>query len=194
MENFEEQIQKFEQDYEDIIQKHYKEFPVLENDFCTLINEGTKLRNYLKENPQLCDENTYRVVSNQLHDMSLIEDKYKFLKHVLELKKILLDQYQKYLKFLMDNHKYNEAINIYNQMFAFTGNYFYKKEIANIELKIFGKYDKCLNTYKEIQPHMENVAHFWWEFSEVYSDGKDYYNQILCIQRAVKLEMEKMNK
>jgi len=194
MEDFEKRIEEFEKNYVKIKEARYKEFSELETEFCKVINEGTALRNYLKDNPELCDENTYRVLLNQLTDMSLIEDRYKFLEHVLDLKRILLKHYNDYVGFLVKNKNFNMAIRIYNQMYAFTGNPFYKKEIANIHLKIFNDYKKCFEIYKEIEPQMEKSPHFWWEFSEVYAIGKDYFNRIMCMQKAVKLEKEQMNK
>ena len=194
MKDFNKRIEKFEKNYIKIKKARFKDFAKLETEFCNLINEGTALRNHLKDNPELCDENTYRVLSNQLTDMSLIEDRYKFLEHVLDLKRILLKHYNDYVGFLVKNKNFNLAIRIYNQMYAFTGNPFYKKEIANIHLKAFGDYKKCFEIYKEIEPLMEKSPHFWWEFSEVYLIGKDYFNQVLCMQRAVKLEKEQMSK
>lgn len=194
MEDFEQKIEQFEKGYEKIKQERFKDFEELEVKFCDIINLGTELRNHLKSNPELCDENTYRVLNNQLHDTSLIEDKYKFLTHLLELKKMLLNHYQGYVEFLVKNKKFNQAIRIYEQMFAFTGNYFYKKEIANIHLMVFHNPQKCLEMYKEIEPHLSDKPYFWWEHSEVYKLLGDYFNQVLCMQKAVNLEMEKLNK
>jgi len=194
MEDFEQRIEKFEQDFDRISTKRdFKDFGEVETDFCNLVNEGTALRNYLVDNPNLCNENTYKILTNQSSDFSLLEDKYKFLEHTLIAKKMLLTHYNGYLEFLMKHKKYNQAIRIYNQLFLLTGSYFYKKEIANIQLKIYGQYDKCMETYKEIEPYMEKSPHFWWEFSEVYCIAGDYFNQISCIKKAVELEMEKMN-
>lgn len=184
MENFEQKIEEFEQEYQKIKQEPIDDFEKTELRYSALINKGTLLLNYLKSNPELFLKNTNNNLNNYRADIP-------FIAHLIELKKMRLKNYAYYAKFLITNKKFHQAINIFEQMYKDTGNYIFKKDIANIYLVALNNSQKCFEIYKEIEPYFEKDSRFWWEYSETYKIYGDYFNQLLCIKKAISIEMEK---
>jgi hypothetical protein len=48
----------------EINSKAYKNFGELETEYCALINEGNSIRKYIIENPNECDENSYKILTS----------------------------------------------------------------------------------------------------------------------------------
>ena len=85
---------------------------------------------------------------------------------------------------------YLEAINIYDNLFTITGNYNYQKEIANIHAGYLNNLDKAITLYKDLEKNLQEDAKYWWQFSELYENKNNHYKQVLCIQKAIKLELK----
>ena len=183
-------LRNFKSGVEEIKDKNFSNFSELEKEYCKLINTGTEIRNHLINNPNECDENSLKVLTNQTSDYSLLADKFKCLFSIITLTKDLLNHYQQYVFDLLKKEDYNYAVTIYEQMFKFSHNYTYKLEIANISYKFLNNPLKCYMIYKEIEPYMENDPRFLWGFSDVYSYFGNYFRQFVYIQKAVNAELK----
>jgi DNA-directed RNA polymerase beta subunit len=93
-------------------------------------------------------------------------------------------------KDFISKENYLDAINIYDNLFTITGNYNYQKEIANIHAVCLNNTDKAIALYKDLEKDLQNDAQFWWQFSEMYERKNNHYKQVLCIQKAIKLELK----
>ena len=173
----------------EINSKEYKNFGELETEYCALINEGNSIRKYIIENPNECDENSYKILTNQSQDISLMDEKFKCLFNIMYLTKSLFEKYSEYVQQLIKEQNYQEALNIYEQMFKFSGNYWYKKEQANIYYQIFGDVKKAFDIYESIEPFLSNTADYWWQFSEIQAANNNIFRQVLCIQKAIDIEL-----
>ncbi len=182
------ELENFNLLIKNIESKKFDDFYDLECEYCKIINLGNSIRNYIIQNPSLCSEQSIKVLTNQTNNLSLLEDKYKSLLNIIYLTKNLFDKYSIYVEQLKNEQKYEEAINIYEQMFKFSKDYKYLQYIANIKFAIFHEVQECFDIYKDIEIHLYNDKDFWWQFSDVYNAKQDIFNQILCIQKALNLE------
>ncbi|MBP3820720.1 hypothetical protein J6G99_03645 [bacterium] len=192
--DIERNLRELEYGAENIISKEFATFADLETSYLKLINKGNDIRNYLKQNPSLCNDNTLKILNNQSADFSLLEEKYKPLARLIPLIQNLLGHYQKYLNELLSRQDYAYAINIYEQMFKFTHNYNYKLEIANIYYLKLNNQRKSYEIYKEIEPYMENNLRFLYGFSELYKYFGNYFKQMLYIKKAIEAEAEELKR
>jgi len=192
MSDLDNRLENYKNECENLQNRTFENFYELEKTYCNLINEGNSIRTYIKENPSLCDENSLKVLTNQASNINLLDDKFKCLLNIIYLTRTLFDKYGERVKTLIQNKEYEEAINIYEQMFKFSGNWWYKKEIANIYYQIFNDMDKAFAIYKEVLPHMSDSAEFWWQLSELHEKNRVYFKQVLCMQNALNLELKAM--
>lgn len=186
--NIDKELESFNLLIKDIKSMKFNNFYELECEYCKTINLGNNIRNYIIQNPSICSEQSFKVLTNQTKDLSLLEDKYKPLLNIIYLTKSLFDKYSIYVEQLKNEQKYEEAINVYEQMFKFSQDYKYLQHIANIKFKIFHQVQECFDIYKDIKKHLYKDKDFWWQFSEVYNAKQDIFNQVLCIQKALNLE------
>ncbi len=189
MSDLDKRLEEYKRNCEEIKSKEFKNFGELENEYCKLINEGNQIRRYIIDNPEECDENSYKVLTNQTTDPSVIDEKFKCLFNIVFLTRDLFGKYTEYVQQLIQKKDFKEAINIYEQMFRLSGNYIYKKEIANIHYQIFGDFKKAYEIYESIEPFLKNIPEYWWQFSEIQSANKNIFRQVLCIQKAIELEL-----
>ena len=182
-------LEDFKRGIKRIEEKNFRTFQDFENAYCNVINQGIILRNYIVQNPSLCNENSLKVLTNQTRDFSLLEEKFKCLYSVIDLTQKLLEKYKEYVVDRVEKKDYNMAIRIYNQLFKFTHNYFFRIDIANLYINQLNDSDKCLEIYKEAEPYLSGHYSFLWQFAQVYEKRKDYYNTLVYMQKAIKLEL-----
>ena len=194
MYNLDENLYFFQKKVEDIKIKEFSNFTDLENSYCELINFGTEIRNYIIDNPSVCDENSLKVLTNQTMDFSLLAEKFKPLSEIITLTRELLKHYQDYVFELLNEKDYEYAIKIYEQMFKFSHNYNYKIEIANIYYRFLKRPLDCFHIYKQIEPHMSENPRFLWGMSDIYANFGNYFRQFVYIRKAVDLELALLDK
>ena len=192
MSDLDKRLEEYKKNSEEIKTKEFKNFGELENEYCALINEGNQIRRYIIDNPSECDENSYKVLTNQAPDPSIIDEKFKCLFNIVFLTRDLFGKYTEYVQQLIQKKDFKEAINIYEQMFKLSGNYLYKKEIANIHYQIFNDSNTALKIYEEIEPFLKNLVEYWWQFSEIQAANKNIFRQVLCIQKAIDMELSSL--
>lgn len=190
----EKEIEQFDIECKEIKNKQFQNFNEFETAYCNLINRCSAIRRYILENPTECSENTYKILSNQCNDFSKIEPKFKSLLNIIDLKSTLMQNYKSFVKELMQKQDYKTAMKIYQNMFFFTHDYYYKKEIANLYLREYSDFTSCFSIYKECEQHLADKSYFWLEFSEVYKLMRDYFHQVECMQKAINLEMKGFEK
>lgn len=183
-------LEQYQNDCDNLRNTDFNNFEELEKAYCRLINEGGQIRAYIIQNPEVCDENSYKVLSNQVHDLNMLADKYKPLSNIIYLHRELFNKYDERVKQLIADKNYEQALNIYDQMFKFSGNYWYKKEIANILYVFFEKTDDALEIYKEIAPYMQNDYKYFWGLAELYSIKKEYFKSVSYMKKAMLMEKQ----
>ena len=189
--DIENRLIKVENDFKNLPSREFKDFNELEIEYCRLINEITNIRNYIVATPGVADENSLKVLKNEVADFTLLSDKFKPLLHLMDLYRMLVDKYKEQVKVLLEEKKYDQVINIYNQLYRFTNNYWYKKEIANIHFQIYKDNKTALNMFKELENVIGKNPEYWWQLSQIYEDEKNYYKQLVSMQKAIKLELGK---
>lgn len=183
MENFEIKLKEFEQNCEKIKTQDFENFGLLENAYCDLINEGNQLRQHILQNPELCDKNSLLVLTNQVPDISLLDEKFKSLTNIIHLTITLLQKYSEYVQTLITDNNWEEAINIYEQMYKFTRNPIYRKNIIEIYSDKLGNYDKALEICESIKSITLTDSSYCRLFAKVYAyksdvDNNAYYNKL----------------
>lgn len=183
MENFEIKLKEFEQNCENIKTQDFKNFGLLEKAYCDLINEGNQLRQHILQNPELCDKNSLLVLTNQVPDISLLDEKFKSLTNIIHLTIKLLQKYSEYVQTLITDNNWEEAINIYEQMYKFTRNPIYRKNIIEIYSDKLGNYDKALEICESIKSITLTDSSYCRLFAKVYAYKSDvennaYYNKL----------------
>ena len=168
MDNFEIKLKEFAEKCEDLKNQEFENFGQMEQTYCNLINEGNQLRQFLLQNPELCDKNSLLVLTNQVPDISLLDEKYKSLANIIQLTIALLQKYSEYVQTLLAEQKFEEAINIYNQMYNFTRNPIYKKNIAEIYCLNLNDNDKALEVCNSIYDYAINNAQFCRLYAKIY--------------------------
>ena len=186
--DIDKELEKFNLELEELKTKKFNSFGELECEYCRIINQGNLIRQHLIQNPSHCSQESIKVLTNQTNDISLLEDKFKCLLHVVYLTRDLFQKYSVYVEQLKSEQNFEEAVSVYEQMFNFSHNPFYKQQIANIKYQIFNQIEESFSLYKEIEEQMSNDKNFWWQFSDIYKSKNDIYNQVLCIQKALELE------
>ncbi len=185
--NLFEEINEFCLEIEKLKLEKFKNFHEMECEYCRLINQGNGIRNYLILHPEECDENTLLVLTNKTSDLSLLDEKFKCLLHIVYLTQNLFDRYTRYVVQLKQEGQYNEAIRVYEQMFNLSRNYLYRQEIANIKFQIYKQVEESFLIYKNIEQYLAGNQSFWLQFSDIYKAKNDVFNQILCVQKALEL-------
>lgn len=189
----ESELLEFDKECIEINNKQFQDFSEFEAAYCYLINKCNAIRKNVLEHPDECAPKTLAILKNQSQDISAIAPKYKCLLNIIELRNTLMQKYEIEVKKLVAQKDYDYAIRIYRNMFFFTGNYNYKKEIANLYLKSNWNFTSCFSIYKECEPHLGCYSYFWLEFSEVYKLMEDYFHQVECLQKAIKIELNEMD-
>ena len=93
MENFETKLKEFAEKCENLKNQEFENFGYLEKTYCDLINEGNQLRQYIVQNPEICDKNSLLVLTNQVPNISLLDEKFKSLLNIIQLTVTLLQKY-----------------------------------------------------------------------------------------------------
>lgn len=86
---------------------------------------------------------------------------------------------------------FTKAIEIYNKLYEETGNGQYKLEVGNIYAVIYSDLDTALKIYKQQEENLSQDINYWYKCSELYESSMDYYKQVLCMQKAIRLELGK---
>lgn len=188
--DFEKELEEFSHSVKRVEAKEYHSFEDFENAYCDAINKGTLLRNYIINNPSVCDENSLKVLKNESSDFSLLGEKFKCLYSVITLTQKLLVKYRDYVKDRVEKKDYKMAIRIYNQLFKFTHNYFFIIDIANLYVNNMNDIDTSIYLYKNTEPHLSDSYQFMWQFAQIYEKKQDFYNSLLYMQKALKLELQ----
>ena len=189
MENFENKLQEFAEKCDNLKTQEFENFGYLEKTYCELINEGNQLRQYIIQHPEICDKKSLLVLTNQVPDISLLDEKFKSLTNIIQLTITLLQKYSEYVQELLAEQKYEETINIYNQMYSFTRNPIYKKSIAEIYCTDLNDYDKALEICKPIEHIISTNSQFCRLYAKIYSLKSDITNNILWNKKADELDM-----
>ena len=189
MENFEIRLKEFSEKCKNLQTQEFENFGYLEKTYCDLINEGNQLRQYVIQNPEICDKKSLLVLTNQVPDISLLDENFKSLTNILQLTVTLLQKYSEYVQTLMNEQKFEEAINIYSQMYKFTRNPIYKKIIAEIYCSNLNEYDKALEVLKSIEDIVVNNPQYCRVYAKIYSLKSDVDNTAYYNRRADELEM-----
>lgn len=109
-------------------------------------------------------------------------------KYCLTKKKIA--QLKKDIKTELDNKEYKQAIKKYEELFKTTNDYSYKKDIANVYAIFFQDIKKAIKIYKSIEQNFENDANYWFQLSSLYEYNNNYYQEVLCIKKAIDIELK----
>lgn len=189
MDNFGIKLKEFAEKCEDLKNQEFENFGQMEQTYCNLINEGNQLRQFLLQNPELCDKNSLLVLTNQVPDISLLDEKYKSLANIIQLTIALLQKYSEYVQTLLAEQKFEEAINIYNQMYNFTRNPIYKKNIAEIYCLNLNDNDKALEVCNSIYDYATNNAQFCRLYAKIYSFKSDVEKALSFNKMADELDM-----
>ena len=184
---------KLEKKIENLKNNTYSDFSEFEKCYLDIINEGTRLRKKVLETSTCWDKNSLSVLNNEMHDLSLLSKDLKCFEKLFEIKKILVTRYQIYLKSLIDECNYIDAIKICERIYNLTGNSIFILSISDIYLKKLRQPDQSLKILKSAEPQMSKIALYWWTLADVYMAFKNYYNQVLCMQKAIKIETEGKN-
>lgn len=105
--------------------------------------------------------------------------KYKIAKLKSDVKKVL------------DDKDYEKAINLYEELFSNTGDYSYKKEIANIYAVCYMDIKKAIKIYHSLEEQFGSDSMYWFQLSSLYEYNKNYYKEVLCIKKAIDIELSK---
>ena len=189
MENFEIKLKEFEQNCENIKTQDFENFGLLEKAYCDLINEGNQLRQHILQNPELCDKNSLLVLTNQVPDISLLDEKFKSLTNIIHLTITLLQKYSEYVQTLITDNNWEEAINIYEQMYKFTRNPIYRKNIIEIYSDKLGNYDKALEICESIKSITLTDSSYCRLFAKVYAYKSDVENNAYYNKLAAEIDM-----
>ncbi len=184
---------KLEKKIENLKNNTYSDFSEFEKCYLDIINEGTCLRKKVLETSTCWDKNSLSVLNNETHDLSLLSKDLKCFEKLFEIKKILVTRYQIYLKSLIDECNYIDAIKICERIYNLTGNSIFILSISDIYLKKLRQPDQSLKILKSAEPQMSKIALYWWTLADVYMAFKNYYNQVLCMQKAIEIETEGKN-
>ena len=184
---------KLEKKIENLKNNTYSDFSEFEKCYLDIINEGTRLRKKVLETSTCWDKNSLSVLNNEMHDLSLLSKDLKCFEKLFEIKKILVTRYQIYLKSLIDECNYIDAIKICERIYNLTGNSIFILSISDIYLKKLRQPDQSLKILKSAEPQMSKIALYWWTLADVYMAFKNYYNQVLCMQKAIEIETEGKN-
>lgn len=182
-------LEQFRIEVEKLNNADLEDFGDFECAYCSVINMGVEIRNYIIKNPLLCDEFTLKFLKNQSHDPSMLADQFKCLYSIITLTGKLLQRYAQQEKICEQNGDFQTAIQINEQMFKFTGNYFYYIDIANIYNNHLNEKERCFKMYLDLEKYLSNSYHYWWRFAILYENREDYFNALLCMQKAIKLEL-----
>ncbi len=185
------QLQNFKNLVQQIKSKTFTDFKEFEVEMCNIINKGVCIRNYIVENPQVCNQHTLDFLQNKTKEFSLVQDEFKCLNEILELTRVLLINYDKYFTKLYRNKRYEESIKTLNQMFKLTENYEYKFKMGLIYMYDLRLIEKAYELFKEIEDFLKENIEFCWEYSELYFRLNKPYDCILWAQNAITLERQK---
>ena len=108
-------------------------------------------------------------------------------KYCLTKKKIA--QLKKDIKTELDNKEYKHAIKKYEELFKTTNDYSYQKDMANVYAIFFQDIKKAIKIYKSIEQNFENDANYWFQLSSLYEYNNNYYQEVLCIKKAIVIEL-----
>ena len=75
-------------------------------------------------------------------------------------------------------------------MFKTTNDYSYQKDIANVYAIFFQDIKKAIKIYKSIEQNFENDANYWFQLSSLYEYNNNYYQEVLCIKKAIDIELK----
>lgn len=106
------------------------------------------------------------------------------------LKKRQIAQLKTDLKKVLDDKDFKQAIKINEDLFKITDDYSYKKDIANIYAVCFEDVKKALKIYKSLENYFAKDYNYWFQLSSLYEYNNDYYKEVLCIQKAIDLELK----
>jgi len=87
--------------------------------------------------------------------------------------------------------EFTKAIETYNKLYEETGNGQYRIEAANIYAVIYRDIDTALKIYKQQEANLSEDMNYWYKRSELYETQRDFYKQVWCMQKAIKLELGK---
>lgn len=193
MNDFENRLKEYETKCENLETQEFESFEHLEVVYCDLINEGGALRKYLLENPEICDKKTYLVLTNQALP-SYINEKYKSLTNVLKLTLELIQKYDEQTKILIDEHKFEEAINIFNQMYNLTKNPVFLYKTIEIHFEKLNDVEKAYELCNSLEHLLKYNPLFHRIYAQILTLKSDEQNAKYHKEYAEELELIKQAK
>jgi hypothetical protein len=189
--NLDKELETFSKNCEEFKNKKFENFEEYEKECCTLINAGNSIRKYILQNKECCDEASYQILSNNRdYDVSLLGDKFKCLLNAAYLFQNLVKKYKERTVELKEEQKFEDLVNVYEQLFKLTYDAHFKIKSANILFKIFNNVDESFKRYVDSLEALGSEADFWWQFSDIYKAQNDIFNQVLCYKKALDIEIK----
>ena len=186
--NLDKRLYRYNQEIEKSNEKKY----VNEEELWNLHNIGMEIKNFLISTPHVCPEPIERFFMSDMEDQSLLYGDFLVLKNIKIIKNCLINYYNVQIGKYRELGDINSLISVYEKLFELTNNYLIKKEIAVLKLQYLNNVDESFTIFKEIEKYMENNVKYWFQFADIYDKKKDYFNQILCLQKAMNIEKERM--
>ena len=187
------QLKSLEKRIDNLKDNRYSDFSEFEKCYLDIINDGTRLRQKILDTSYCWDKNSISILKNENKDLSLLSKDLKFFVKLFDVKKVLVNRYQIYVQGLIQDCKFSDAIKICERIFNLTGNYIFILSISDIYLKKLKQPAQSMKILQSIEGQMSKVPVYWWTIADVYMALKDYYNQVLCLQKAIELETEGKN-
>lgn len=188
MEQIDNLLEQFKQKAETALEKKvedYTDFKEMEAEYCALINEGNSIRNLILQHPENCENSTYLILTKQVayNAVDKIRGRYSALQLVPLLSKKLFDIYKQRLEELKKEEKYPELINLNEQMYQFSKNYIYRKNIADILYQKYKNFKQAMEIYKEIEPEKPKEPEYWNNYAELNEEYEDFEKRDFCLKQ-----------
>lgn len=166
MENLDERLKKYEIKCDELKNKEFSSFEECETEYCALINEGGAIRKDILDNPSQIDKKSLLVLTNQIQNISFLDNKYMPLLNILKLTSALMEKYYAYIDELLKQQDYIQVVNIYRQMYKLNKNYYFMMQIAKILYENLDDVQKALEVCNEVGSDIIEHNH---DFCELYS-------------------------
>lgn len=184
--NFDEAIRIYEQMFEFTKQLALKQkiIQIYANNLNDLTKATELCEIYERSYPtEVSFYELYAEIADKNNDIPKREYCYKKLQEM----KLLND-----VKTLVNNDKdYNKAIETLEKLYDITKDYKFKKEVANIYAIYLSDISKAIKYYEGLGNELHTQAFYWWNLSQFHELKKDYFKQIFCMQKAIKIELNK---
>ena len=189
MEDIDNKLEQFREKAETTIKKNledYPDFKTMELEYCSLINEGNSIRSLVLQNPELCDNSTYLILTKQVayNRVGKIRGRFAALQLVPLLSKKLFENYKSQLEVLQKEENYPELINLNEQMYRFSNKYIYRKNIADILYQKYKNFKQAMEIYNEIEPQEPEDAEYWKNYAELNEEYENFEKRDECLKKS----------